>query len=78
MRLKYEKTPVQYWTVINFMLRKMSAITIILVLLIVSGCNKDISIKPDLGKNKTEIILKPGEFRFVKTVHGEASTYFLF
>ena len=60
------------------MTRKIWAITAMLALLITAGCNKDKSIKPDLGKNKTEIILRPGEFRVVKTIHGEASTYFLF
>ena len=49
-----------------------------LALLAVSGCNKDKSVKPDLGKNKTEIILSPGEFQVVKTIHGQAATSFLF
>ncbi len=48
------------------------------VLLITTGCNKNKLIKPELGKNKTEIILRPGEFRVVKTIHGEAASYFLF
>ena len=49
-----------------------------LVLLTVTGCNKDMSVKPDLGKTKAEIILRPDEFRVVKTIYGEASTSFLF
>lgn len=49
-----------------------------LVLLITTGCSKNKSIKPELGKSKTEIILRPGEFRVVKNIHGEASSYFLF
>ena len=60
------------------MLSKQLAIVTMLTLLITTGCNKDRSIKPNLGKNKTEIILRPGEFRVVKTIQGEASTYFLF
>ena len=60
------------------MQRKIWVITTMLALLITTGCSKDKSIKPDLGKNKTEIILRPGEFRVVRTVQGEASTYFLF
>lgn len=53
-------------------------ITTMLVLLITTGCSKNKSIKPELGKSKTEIILKPGKFHVVKTIHGEASSYFLF
>ena len=60
------------------MTRKIWAITAMLALLIIAGCSKDRSIKPDLGKNKAEIILRPGEFRVVKTIHGEASSSFLF
>ncbi|RLA16823.1 MAG: hypothetical protein DRQ62_15660 [Gammaproteobacteria bacterium] len=60
------------------MISKISVITVMLALLAVSGCNKDKSVKPDLGKNKTEIILSPGEFQVVKTIHGKASTSFLF
>ena len=33
---------------------------------------------PNHGKNKAEIVLKPGEFRIVKAVRGEASCPFLF
>ena len=60
------------------MLSKISVVAVLLALLTVTGCNKDKSVKSNLGKTKTEIILKPGEFKFVKTVHGEASSSFLF
>ncbi len=40
--------------------------------------HKDKSAKPNLGKTKTEIFLKPSEFKFVKTIHGEATSSFLF
>ena len=60
------------------MISKICVITAIFSLLIISGCTKDQYIKPDLGKSKAEIILKPGEFRVIKNVYGEASTPFLF
>lgn len=60
------------------MISKISVVTVILVLLTVSGCNKYKSVKPDLGKNKQEILLKPGQFKLVKTIQGEASSSFLF
>ena len=60
------------------MIIKIMTITAILAFLIVTGCSKDKSVKPELGKNKAEIILRPGEFQVVKTIHGEASTSFLF
>lgn len=60
------------------MISKIGTITAIIILLIATGCSKNNSIKPDLGKNKEEIILSPGQFKLVKTIYGEASSYFLF
>ena len=60
------------------MISKKMAITAILALLVVTGCSKDKSVKPNLGKNKAEIILRPGEFQVVKNIYGEASSSFLF
>lgn len=60
------------------MISKLAAIIIVLALLTVSGCNKYKSVKADLGKSKKEILLKPGQFKLVKTIQGEASSSFLF
>lgn len=60
------------------MLSKKSVVTIMLVLLTITGCNQYKSVKPNLGKTKAEIILKPGKFKLVKTIHAEATSYFLF
>ena len=60
------------------MINKIWAITAIITLLIATGCSKNNSIKAELGKSKEEITLRPGQFKLVKTIHGEASSSFLF
>lgn len=50
----------------------------LLFFLVATGCATTKTVIPDLGKNKTKITLKPGEFRIVKTITGEASCPFLF
>ena len=60
------------------MIRKIWLTAFMLCVFIASGCSKDQSVKSDLGKSKTEIILRPGEFRVVKTIQGEASSSYLF
>ncbi len=53
-------------------------IAYLLVFLMLSGCASSKMGAPNHGKNKAEIVLKPGEFRIVKAVRGEASCPFLF
>lgn len=49
-----------------------------MIVLALAGCATKKLSMPDHGKNKAEITLKPGEFRLVKTVRGDASCPFLF